>query len=70
MRAYLKMPDDLKHGVYVSTVYTIGTGSTELKQGDVILSMDGKSLNPYGRYNHPDYDRISYHHILVHPVNA
>ena len=65
MRSYLKMPADLKHGVFVSTVFTLGTGSNELMQGDVLLTLDGKSLNPYGRYDHPDYDRISYHHILM-----
>lgn len=64
MRQYLKVPDDIKHGVYVSDVFTLGTGSKELKQGDVILSINGHQLNPYGRYEHPDYKRISFHHIL------
>lgn len=64
MRKYLKMPDNIKHGVYVSDVYTIGTGSEELKQGDVILAIDGQQLNPYGRYEHPEYKRISFSHIL------
>lgn len=65
MRAFLKMPPEIKHGVYVSTVYTMGTGSSELKQADVILSINGKQLNPYGRYEHPDYKRISFEHILL-----
>jgi hypothetical protein len=64
MRAYLKMPAEIKNGVYVSTVYTIGTGSTELKHGDVILSINGKQLNSYGRYEHPEYKFISFEHIL------
>ena len=64
MRKYLKVPDNIKHGVYVSDVYTIGTGSQELQRGDVILSMNGLGLNPYGRYEHPDYKRISYQHIF------
>ena len=64
-RKYLKVPDDIKHGMYVSDVYTIGTGSRELKQGDVILSINGKQLNPYGRYEHPEYKRISFRHILM-----
>lgn len=64
MRKYLKMPDDMNYGTYVSTVYSIGTGSDELKHADVILSIDGKQLNPYGRYEHPEYDRISFHHIF------
>ena len=65
MRKYLKVPDDIKHGVYVSAVYTIGTGSKELEQADVILSINGQQLNAYGRYDHPEYKRISFHHILL-----
>ena len=57
MRAYFKMPEQMKNGVYVNTVYHLGTGSKELKVGDVILSIDGHSLNPYGRYLHKEYDR-------------
>jgi hypothetical protein len=63
-RKYLKVPDDIKHGMYVSDVYTIGTGCKELKHGDVILSINGKQLNSYGRYEHPEYKRISFTHIL------
>ena len=65
MRRYLKMPEEIKHGTYVSSVYTIGTGSSELKKADVILSINGHQLNPYGRYDHPDYKRISFHHLLL-----
>jgi len=64
MRAYLKMPAEIKNGVYVSTVYSIGTGSEELIQGDVILSINGHELNSYGRYDHPEYKFISFEHIL------
>jgi S1-C subfamily serine protease len=64
MRAYLKMPAEIKNGVYVSTVYSIGTGSEELKHGDVILSISGQQLNSYGRYEHPEYRYISFEHIL------
>jgi len=65
MRRYLKLPSDTQHGVYVSSVYTLGTGSTELKVGDVILSIDGRQLNPYGRCKHPQYDLISFHHLIL-----
>lgn len=64
VREHLHLPERIKHGTYVSQVYTLGTGSKELKADDVILSINGKSLNPYGRYQHPDYDRISYEHII------
>ena len=65
MRTYLKMPDEINHGVYVSSVYNLGTGSKELKAGDVILSIDGNNLNPYGRYLHDKYDRISFENIIL-----
>ena len=65
MRGYLKMPEDMKHGVYVRKVYTLGTGSDVLKKGDVILEVDGKSINPYGRYLHKEYDRIALDHIIA-----
>jgi hypothetical protein len=63
-RKYLKLPADVQNGIYVSKVYTLGTGTAELKAGDVIMSIDGYELNPYGKYLHNDYDRISYHHLI------
>jgi S1-C subfamily serine protease len=65
MRQYLKMPPEMDYGMYVSTVYNLGTGSEELKPGDVILSVDGHKLNPYGHYKHPLYDRISFEDIIL-----
>jgi hypothetical protein len=65
VRRSLKMPEDIQHGVYVSKVYTLGTGSTELKAGDVILAIDGKTLNPYGRYLHEKYDRLTFDHLII-----
>lgn len=58
VRRWLEMPPTLSHGVYVSTVYKIGSGSKELRAGDVILTVDGKTVNPYGKYEHPIYDKI------------
>ncbi len=65
MRSFLKMPADLKTGVYVAGVYTIGTASDVLKRGDVVLSIDGHILNAYGRFLHPKYDRIFYHYLIT-----
>jgi hypothetical protein len=65
VRKYLKMPQDIQHGVYVSKVHTLGTGSTELKPGDVILAIDGKTLNPYGKYLHEKYDRLAFDHLIT-----
>jgi len=36
-----------------------------LKPNDVILSIDGKILNPYGRFKHPRLDRISFQHLIT-----
>ena len=65
VRKSLKMPEDIQHGVYVSKVYILGTGSTELKAGDVILAIGGKTLNPYGRYLHERYDRLALDHLIT-----
>lgn len=65
MRSYLKLPADVKNGVFVSSVYTLGTGSTQLKHSDVILSIDGQTINAFGRYKHPQYDLISFHHLIL-----
>jgi hypothetical protein len=64
IRKFLKMPDEMLHGVYVSSVYTIGTGSSELKPGDVILAIDKQTLNPYGRFLDDRYDRIGHDHLI------
>jgi hypothetical protein len=64
IRKHLNMPEDMKHGVYVSKVYTLGTGSKELKSGDVILSIENNTINPYGRYLHPQYDRIDLDYLI------
>ncbi len=64
VRNFLKMPDELRHGVYVNTLYTMGTGSSELRSGDVILAINGQSLNPYGRYQDDRYDRIGLENLI------
>lgn len=65
MRKYLKLPDNIKNGVYISKVYTLGTASKDLLQGDVLLAIDNKKLNAYGRYSHPKYDKVFYHDLLA-----
>jgi S1-C subfamily serine protease len=74
-RAYRKMPETMKNGVHVTDVYNLGTGSPSavssgpncdsLKAGDVILAIDGKELDAYGRFLHPAYDRILFHHLIT-----
>ncbi|MHC4737510.1 MAG: PDZ domain-containing protein [Planctomycetota bacterium] len=65
MRSFLKMPGSLKTGAYVTDVYNLGTGSDVLKKADVILSIDGETLNAYGRFLHPKYDRLYFHHLIA-----
>jgi S1-C subfamily serine protease len=65
MRAYLKMPDSMKNGVLVTSVYNLGTGSDQLKPQDVILAIDGKELDAYGKFLHPVYDRLVFHHLIT-----
>ncbi|MCE5186912.1 MAG: hypothetical protein LLF76_12380 [Planctomycetaceae bacterium] len=65
MRRYLKLPADIQDGIYVSSVYNLGTGSSQLKRGDVIVSIDGQRLNAFGRYKHPKYDLISFDHLIL-----
>jgi S1-C subfamily serine protease len=64
VRKHLKMPTDIQHGIYINKVYSFGTASTELKAGDAVLSIDGKTLNPYGRYLHEKYDRLAFNHLI------
>ncbi|MGA2172385.1 MAG: hypothetical protein ABSG82_05145 [Sedimentisphaerales bacterium] len=72
-RAYLKMPGTMKNGVLVTDVYNLGTGSpsTALRAGDslepndVILAIDGKELDAYGKFLHPVYDRLFFHHLIT-----
>lgn len=63
-RRFLKMPENLKNGVYVSKVFNLGTGSKELRQGDCVLSIDGHTLDPYGKFNDPLFEKILYHHLV------
>jgi len=65
MRAFLKMPQDLKDGAYVSDVWTLGTGSDMLKKNDVILAIDGHEIDAYGKFEDPRFKRISFEHLIT-----
>ena len=65
LRSYLKMPETLNYGVYVSDVYTIGTGSDSLKTGDVILKIDDNVIDPYGFFEHPKYGQLQFDHLIT-----
>ncbi|MBC8218008.1 MAG: PDZ domain-containing protein [Planctomycetes bacterium] len=65
MRSFLKMPPSLKDGVYVNDVHTLGTACEILKQGDVILAIDGKRLSSYGRFEHAKYEQLDFEHLIT-----
>jgi len=64
VRSFLKMPPALKTGCLVTDVYTLGTGKNSLRANDVILEIDGRTIDAYGKFLHPLYNRISFHYLL------
>ncbi|MEJ5259159.1 MAG: hypothetical protein WHS88_03110 [Anaerohalosphaeraceae bacterium] len=64
VRRYLKLPEEMKDGCYVSVVYAKGTGSDVLKAGDVLLALNGKVIDAFGKYQHPDFEKVSYEHLI------
>ncbi len=65
VRSFLKMPASLKTGAYVTDVYNLGTASDVLKKDDVILAIDGNTLNSYGQFMHTKYDWLLFHHLVT-----
>ena len=65
VREYLKMPPDMKDGILVSDIYTLGTGSAELKPQDVILAIDASTIDAYGRYEDKIFGKISYEYLIT-----
>ena len=65
MRSFLKMPESLTNGVYVADAYNLGTGHDILQKADVILKIDGNSIDSYGRFEHPKYEDISFDHLIT-----
>lgn len=65
MRSYLKMPSSINYGVYVADVYTLGTGSDILKEGDVILKIDDNVIDSSGLFTHPKYGQLEFNHLIT-----
>jgi hypothetical protein len=65
LRKYLKLPPNVQDGVYISDVYTIGTGSDVLKTGDVLVAIDGFKINSYGRFLHPKYETLPFDCLIT-----
>lgn len=70
LRQYLKMPTDLQQGIYVKDVFNLGTASDALEAGDVILAINGQSIDAFGRYRHDLFQELAYQHLInQHPIN-
>lgn len=64
-RSFLKMPEDLENGVYVTDVYNLGTGCRTINRDDVILKIDGNVINSYGRFTHPKYGSLYFDYLIT-----
>ncbi len=65
IRSFLKMPATLENGAYVTDVYNLGTGCKILKTDDVILEIDGNTIDSYGRFIHPEYEHLLFDHLIT-----
>jgi S1-C subfamily serine protease len=63
-RQWLKLADD-QGGLYVSSVRKGGAADTAgVKKGDVLLALDGHSIDRRGYYQHPNYGSIFWGHLV------
>ncbi len=63
-RRFLGMQPD-QTGVYVSSVaHGAGGEKAGLKKGDVVLRVDGRSLDEDGNYENADYGKIPFSHLV------
>jgi len=51
-------------GCLISKVFGQGSGSEQLKKGDVLLSICGHKLDAWGKYKHPEFGQLSYTHLF------
>ncbi len=66
VRNFLGMPNDFdQQGVYINSVYHMGTGSDVLEVNDVILTIDGFAIDSYGNYKDPMYDELFFSHRIT-----
>ena len=62
-------------GCLVTKIYQQGSGHKQLKEGDVLLALDGHPLDAWGRYKHPVFGPLFHSHLfsehfVTDPMNA
>src|ERR1700759_1783620 len=68
LRRYLKL-QDADGGVYVNQVDQSGPAAKAgLKEGDVLVAIDDKQVDPDGNYLHPVYGKLSITHLTTTEV--
>jgi len=63
-RRFSKIPDSETRGIFVQDVYDFGTGSSELKKGDIILSINGYDIDSSGNITHPHFGKLLFLYLL------
>ena len=63
-RQWLKLADD-QGGLYIHRVRKGGAADLAgVKKGDVLLAVDGRAIDRRGYYEHPNYGRLSWGHLI------
>jgi S1-C subfamily serine protease len=63
-RGWLKLPED-KGGLYVTRVLPKGSAAKAgMKKGDVILGVGGFAIDRRGYFEHPDYGKLFWPHLV------
>lgn len=63
-RQWLKLADD-QGGLYIRTVRPGSAAENAgIQKGDVLLAVDGQQIDRRGYYEHPNYGRLSWGHLI------
>lgn len=63
-RKFFKLHDNETRGVYVTEVFDVGTGSSELLQNDIILKIENYDIDPLGNIYHKDYGKLPFWYLI------
>jgi S1-C subfamily serine protease len=63
-RQWLKL-NDTQGGLYINSVRSGGAAETSgVRKGDVLLAIDGQAVDRRGYYQHPNYGRLHWGHLI------